>query len=1327
MDAKEVKRILKEAKEAIKQKDSKTAVKLCKSVLKEDKNNYVALVLFGASLQESDQHEEAPKAFKKASEISPDLPLAWQGLVSYFEKHGKTLNTESETDLLKAYTHLIPLEADNLKKQEMTMKLAGLAVKLQSAAECSSVLSRLPTDKETASTMQRCLVKALLQIKDLKESDTSVLAESLECIVSDWKNNRKGNDYDIQDFYRQFLKCLYHSGEHKKLVYEAQTMAETFSKDPYPLEWICKLWVEFVAEEKNIGLLKDSIDNYVSKLEVVGPSANSSIYMARGAKYLVEKELSKAREELTKAVHTKQAPWQVYLLLSHIELKFGCALEGLSLINDAKSKLKQATSEQEYLLKKCEAEALTATKSPEKVEKAIQLCDELLSTRMSDEVLHLIHARASILLTRYEEAQVHLTEIASPSSYAAKVTLLETQIVALSGQKAQAAFVLESLAPEAKDCEIWLTLAKLHSEIGKDENVLTDLMEAARCEPYFWETFMLLGNYYKGLSSAAALDKARRCYQKALQLNPKSVEVGKHLSDVLLLLHDVGSNIQLLDMLTQASNAKWIWLRLGLLHTESGEVEKAITYLCNAVRSDPADCRVWESLGDAYMFRGAWHAALKSYQKVMQLSPGNIYAAFQIGTVKLRMEEYEDALVAFRQLLELSPDYVPALQGQGEAAFCWAQVLRKEHRLGCARDRCQEAIDALTKVLNQRRDLSCTWKLLGDACLLGAKLPASYTNFHLTEWLVCQGANSSGSKTVMLKKMDMFPLAERMFCRAMSISREDSLLWHDLASTNFWHAMAIPPSSKRSDILQRAMTAARRAVSLNSKNSLHWNLLGVIAASEEIKQRAVAQHAFIQSILLDNSSPIPWTNLGTLYLILGDITLSNKAFSAAQRVDHDYTRCWVGQAMIAEALNHHETMDLFRHAASLEYHHESCSGYAHWVLTNLLDKEKVANIETAEQNMTLKDMKNMFAIEVASDCMKWYTERHQTDPCGWNMLGLLLERQNMFRSAQTAFQKGFEEALLLGADSQHLDAIRCNLGRVLTNLLDYDQAINTLQKVNAPTFASQSALALALFKAQKFEEAYETYNGALEWLAPDEETKAFILMAMAAMQYSFNQVDQCKTLLFQSIQPTPLSAHPLLALCAIGLLHQDIAMSKIMLKELARFKDDPRYLTHIGLLAAYTSFLQGDQKGAIRALAKAVHRHPGEGSLWLSLAQVQMHAYPKCDAMAIGRTADAALFLGRSHMDISKVQALVSVAHLLLGDGVPAALSSQKAVHQYPNVAENWSTLVASVLPQNKSLEHAARLRDIISHVRRRLQPSAGGLKKWLGNCEHHLTSLAPE
>ncbi|KAK3911004.1 Tetratricopeptide repeat protein 37 [Frankliniella fusca] len=1324
MDAKEIKRVLKEAKEAIKNKDTKTAIKLCKSVLKEDRNNYVALVLFGASLQESDQHEEAPRAYKKASEVSPDQPLAWQGLVSYYEKQKKNVPAELEADVLNAYAYLLPQENDSTKKLEMAMKLGELAVRLQTSEGCLSLLQRLQSDVQPVNEIRRCLLKALFQIKDIKENDSSVIEKALEQVILDWRENQKGNDYDIQEFYRQYLKHLYRSKEFQKLFHQAKFMAETFSKDPYPLEWICKLWVEFVAEGKDISFIKDTIEKFVSTLEIISPAA-SSICMAKGAIHFCHSEFLKAREELSKAVLSKQSPWHVYLLLADVELKFGLPQEALCVLSEAKVKVKQLSTSQEYILKRCEAEALIGTLKPENLNRAAQLCKELLSEKNTDVALHLLYARACVQLKNFEEAQKHMTEIGAANTCAAKVTLLQAQILCLSGQSDKAAFVLESVASDAKDAEIWLALARLHENSEKQNNVMTDLMEAARCEPFYWETFMLLGNQYKKLSNPAGFDKARRCYQKALQLNPKSIEVAQYLSDVLLHLHDVRSNIQLLDMMTQTSNAKWIWLRLGLLHSECGEVEKAINFLCNAVRADPSDCRIWETLGDAYMLRGSWHAALKSFMKVKQLSPGNIYASLQIGTVKLRMEEFEDALIAFRQLLDLSEDYVPALQGQGEAAFRWAQVLRQEQRIGCAKDRCQEAIDAFTKVLNKRQDLSCTWKLLGDTCLLAAKLPLFYASFHVTEWIVCPSTNSNRKETSLQQKMDMFLLAERMYCRAMSISQDNSLLWHDLASTNFWHAMAVQKSNKRNELLQRAMTGARRAVTLSPKNAMHWNLLGVISATDEIKKWALAQHSFIQSILLDNSSPLPWTNLGTLYLIIGDIQLANKAFSAAQRVDHSYTRCWVGQAMIAEAMDHHETLDLFRHAASLEYHHESCSGYANMVLKTLLSNEKLSKINNGEDVMIIKDIKSMYAIEVAADCMRWYTERHTSNPCGWNMLGLLLERLKLFQSAQKAFQRGLEEAILQGSESVPMNAIRCNLGRVLVNLKDYQQAVCILQAITVPSFASQSELALALFKAEKFEEAYEAYSSALEWLAPDEETKALILMAMAAMQYSFGQLEDCKTLLFQSIQPKPLSAHPLFALCAIGLLHQDITMSKIMLKELGHFKDDPRYIAHIGLLASYTAFIQGDLTGALRALSKAVHRHPGEGGLWLALAQVQMHAWPKSNAAAVRRTAQAAIDLGRGNMEITKIQSIISVAHLLSNDVQSASRSSQKALHQYPNIAENWATFVASVLPLDKSPAQAAKLRDTISHVRRRLQPTAGGLKKWLGNCEHHLASLA--
>lgn len=84
--------------------------------------------------------------------------------------------------------------------------------------------------------------------------------------------------------------------------------------------------------------------------------------------------------------------------------------------------------------------------------------------------------------------------------------------------------------------------------------------------------------------------------------------------------------------------------------------------------------------------------------------------------------------------------------------------------------------------------------------------------------------------------------------------------------------------------------------------------------------------------------------------------------------------------MIAETLAHHDTVDLFRHAASLEYHHESCSGYAHWVLTTLMANEKMTKLDIRDQSVILKDLKSMYAVEVAADCIKWYTGKGRFFP-----------------------------------------------------------------------------------------------------------------------------------------------------------------------------------------------------------------------------------------------------------------------------------------------------------------------------------------------------------
>lgn len=59
----------------------------------------------------------------------------------------------------------------------------------------------------------------------------------------------------------------------------------------------------------------------------------------------------------------------------------------------------------------------------------------------------------------------------------------------------------------------------------------------------------------------------------------------------------------------------------------------------------------------------------------------------------------------------------------------------------------------------------------------------------------------------------------------------------------------------------------------------------------------MAQHAFSMSIKAEEINEVAWSNLGTLYLALGDLRLAHEAFAKAQRTEPAYPRCWIGQVI----------------------------------------------------------------------------------------------------------------------------------------------------------------------------------------------------------------------------------------------------------------------------------------------------------------------------------------------------------------------------------------------------------------------------------------------
>lgn len=1269
------------------------------------------------ALQDSEQKDQAPKAFRKAIEVSPKQLLAWQGLASFYEKE----NSESdEEELFPIYQQLLSLESDEAKFVEVCNKLALIALKLSKVEQCVEILMTegKHSSPEKQKVIWRTLASVLMQKKDLSSELAAVLETSLGVII------KESMSEDIEEYYKKYLRLLYKNKKFTLLLEEAKKMHLLYPKSVSALEWICKVYSERIAQGAEVlDVSENNFEEYYKKLKVLN-SGSRMVLLAKGAVLFRNKSFVEARDALTQVIDALSDTSYVWILLCQCHLQTHCYSDAEHCAREAmKTNQKQAVDEKvQNLLLTFLVKSLSLQNEEEKLREAVDTCVKILSRNPANLDVVECLTRAHIMLGNEDEAKKCLQEVQSENKSTA-VALLSALFLKKQNKLKEAVDQLDAaVLQNPNSADLWLELGKLHWEQERYSLSLAALLKATKLDPHVYSCYVYLGHYYR--LGAKNLDKARRCYQKAFRLNQNCKEAGAALSDIYRLQKNSKANIELLTYVTQTAGfaeAKWAWLRLGLHHIEEGNLQQAVDSLLSAVRTDPTDSHCWESLADAYYGRGAYTAALKSYQRVLELDPDAVYPAFQVGTIKQIVGSYEESIEEFKSLLSNNPSYVPALKGLAESCLCRARSCFSRQLLGCCRDSCQEAVDALLKAVEERKDLSCLWKLLGNACTLVAQLPDCYAHLCIRRWLTnSSSACEEANEFLVLDKENVFQQGVRCYCRALSLDPNNSLMWHDLANVYHLQANFLKPSAMKKQLREYALVAVKKSILLNPRNWQHWNLLGVIASSVELNNLDLAQHAFIKSIQLENNNAVTWTNLGTLYLCLNEIQLAHEAFKVAQRSEPSYIESWIGQALVAESMNHEDAMDLFRHTTQLGIHMESCIGYTYWVCSTL----KTSSSHNDPHYIYC--IEKMDAIPVAGDAMDWYTGRINESACAYNMLGLLLERQQLYCRAAKAFEAA-QKLLETAEDTTLSDMVYSNHGRVLVQLHQYEKAICVYQQVKKPDFSTQCGLSVAYFKAKRYEDSYSAYETALVWLAPTDGEKSHILVAMAAVAYKCQGVEDCKTLLFQCVKLKPPSVQGLFAFCSLGMLHSDITLTELALKELMPHKDSPEYVSHIANFRAYTHFLQGHSSEAVRALSSMVHRHPGDPSLWLALALLLLHLYSECKPKGAARCAQVAMALGRSMMDVSKMMSLVSLSHLLSGNALESLRSSQKAVHLFPDIPENWVVLIASCMPrciQKHFSEEALWLKRLISHVRRKLDATRQ-MSQWLSHNERKVTLIA--
>uniref|UniRef100_A0A8C7EGZ2 TTC37 protein n=1 Tax=Nothoprocta perdicaria TaxID=30464 RepID=A0A8C7EGZ2_NOTPE len=1291
MSNKEVKAALKSAREAIRNKEYKEALKHCKAVLKQEKNNYNAWVFIGLAAAELEQPDQAKGAYRKAVELEPNQLLAWQGLANLFEKSNQT---DVKGDLADVYQKLLELyeSGDKQKWCDVCNKLVELYRQEKKYLEVARMWHKLVQVKKEGGAdnaelhqLWKKMIQLLADRTQNQDNETEQLlltafehaVNSCDSVPSD----------EHQNLYKDFIQCL------SKLPHETLRLKKTcddmmalYPTVSYPLEVLC---LHFIQS----GTFTEEALHCFSRLLEMDPSSGPGI-IGSGIKYLQERKYEEAVKSLTEGKSPVfQCPSGWYYL-AQAQMKMHKHKEAVLSCNQALKTLGPLESsdlQQKNLILQLKAETLIKIANAETAEEAINALEQIVDAG-SDPVLLALRGQAYLNKGLTEEASKISHELLLSHPDLAEAHALQGFIhySQKNYEQSEKSFqnAIERKAETAEYHQyLGLTYWFMSDETKKDKGkTLTHFLKAAKLDSYLGSVFCCLGNYYRDI--AGDKSRARGCYKKAFELDGTDEESGSAAVDLSVELGDMDTALSILNEVTEKAStgtAKWAWLQRGLYYLRTDQPLQAVVDLQAAVRADPKDANCWESLGEAYLSRGSYMTALKSFTKASELNPELVYSVYKTAAIQQIQGKYKEAIATYQQILTKTKDYMPALKGLGECYFMLAKSALDQYFDGKAMDYIEQALEFSTRLVLPKcnPDMCCLWKLLGDICTSVHVLSPTKVKIQVPGCLLGKNADKQ-----ILQKSELLTLGGRCYGRALKLAPLPSI-WCDLGINYYRQAEHLTAMgtdvNETNELLEKSLQCIKKAVRLDSKNHHYWNALGVVAScSGKSSVKPLAAKCPKLEGKLINANVVAWTNLGVLYLVTENIEQAHEAFKIAQSLEPSYLQCWIGQALIAEKVGSYDTMDLFRHTTELSMHAEGAKGYAHWVCSTLQDK---SNRNT---DLYLYNIVQMNAVPTAQVALRKYTERNLDDASAFTMLGFLNEHLHLKRQAMEAYERA-ATLLKSSEDTESYNIAMKNYGRSLCAIGECDKAIEVYTSIPLSEFDAIVGIALAYFKKGLLQESIKAYEKALS-VAESEQDKAHILTALAIIEYKQNKVDAAKTLLFKCSLKEP-NAESLKALCTLGLVQQDATLATAALKELLKHDKGENSVYERCLFTAAVYALQGRNVGVQRQVSKAIHSNPNNPALWSLLSQlVPLYAPQNAEGGAVAGNIAQVLDLNHAKKVLPNiaVNQLAAGCHSLEDQKNNPLKNIQKAIHLCPDDPAAWAVLMAACHAENT----IARLND---------------------------------
>ncbi len=262
-------------------------------------------------------------------------------------------------------------------------------------------------------------------------------------------------------------------------------------------------------------------------------------------------------------------------------------------------------------------------------------------------------------------------------------------LMEMRGQNSEAASYYAK-AKESGDAAAYFAHAAYYTRKNDTQNAVSVLDSLLKLKPGLPEACELKGKillgahqYKEALAAFEDLEKARpdsgmpyivntcvamKDYNYALKrienklaVNPEKMALRAEMARIYMLMGDENKAVESAGKIISWKQSGFGYMVLASVYEGLNKTNNAIDALKKGIQADSRDVAIRMKLADIYAKRKEYSSSINMYESALKINPRIAQAYFGLGTVYEKMGKSRDAVKKYRQTLENSENYVPAM------------------------------------------------------------------------------------------------------------------------------------------------------------------------------------------------------------------------------------------------------------------------------------------------------------------------------------------------------------------------------------------------------------------------------------------------------------------------------------------------------------------------------------------------------------------------------------------------------------------------------------------------------------------------------------------